>query len=62
MGNFQLKMAYNTDLRLEILLNQFLPMLSKVSEFYHLNTILSKSDKKNGFFLLMCEPNERIKI
>lgn len=50
MGNFKLKMAYNTDLRLEILLNQFLPMLSKFSELYHLNTILSKSDKKNGFF------------
>ena len=61
MGNFKLKMAYNTDLRQEILLNQFLPMLSKVSELYHLNTILSKSEK-NGFFFLMCEPNEGIKI
>lgn len=61
MDNFKLKMAYNTDLRLEILLNQFPPRFSKVNEIYHLNTILPKSDK-NGFFLLMCEPNERIKI
>lgn len=49
MSNLILKMAYKNDLRLEILLNQFLPMLSKVSELCHLNTILSKSDK-NGFF------------
>lgn len=63
MGNFKLKMAYNTDLRIEIFFNQFLPVLSKVSELYHFNTILSKSDKKNRFFfLLMCEPNEGIKI
>lgn len=50
MGNFKLKMAYNTDLRIEIFFNQFLPVLSKVSELYHFNTILSKSDKKNRFF------------
>lgn len=49
MSNLKLKMAYKKDLRLEILLNQFLPMLSKVNELCHLNTILSKSDK-NGFF------------
>ena len=49
MSNLKLKMVYKKDLRLEILLNQFLPMLSKVSELCHLNTILSKSDK-NGFF------------
>lgn len=50
MGNFKLKMVYNTALRLEIWLNQLLPVLSKVSELYHLNMILSKSDRKNGFF------------
>lgn len=49
MGDFKVKMAHNTDVRLEIVLNQFLPVLSKVSELYHFNIILSKSDKKNGF-------------
>ena len=48
MSNLKLKMAYKNDLRL-VLLNQFLPMLSKGSELCHLSTILSKSDK-NGFF------------